>query len=195
MARLRKFFIKMKGTTMTATTAQEHLDILKSKLNDFETQLTALHKDILEKRTEAGVALFEGKDTSRLEDEISKLESKSKTIEFAKATAQTKLSKANENLKTAKRTDATERVKEIRKEVDQAANDLEEILKSALSPAQVLGGLLAEAWKINTTVNVPLSPLGSWVNYSNPYDKGTHVDSMLDELLKHLSQYKPKNDA
>ena len=183
MAGIRKYFLKMKGTTMKATEeTQKHINDLKGKIETFENQLATLRKDILEKQTLAGVALFEDRDTSRLEDEIGKLESKSKTIEFAKATAQTKLTEENENLNTAKRKDAQDRVKEIRKEVDQAANNLEEILNKALSSAKVFEGLLTDAWYINQTVNVPLSPLGSWINHSTVYDTTTHVDFMLNAV-------------
>jgi predicted nucleic acid-binding Zn-ribbon protein len=178
---------------MTATTAaQEHIDTLRGKLDTFETQITTLHNDILEKRTAAAAAMLEGRDVVRLEDDISRLESRFKTIEFAKATAQTELSEAKENLNAAKRTDAQERIREIRKEVDQAASALEEILKRALSPAQVFEGLLKEAWSIHENVKLPLSPLGSWVSYSGLYNRGSHIDFILGEVLERLSKYKPK---
>ena len=179
---------------MKAAEVQEQIDTFKGKLEKFENQLTTLRKEILERQTKAGAALFEGKDTSRLEDEISKLESKCKTIDFAKATAQTKLSEAIAELKTAKKIDSQERIKEIRTEVDQAVNDLEEILKKALTSAQVFEGLLAEAWNINRTAEVPLSPLGTWANHSTSYDGTFHTDCILDGLLKRLSQYKPKGE-
>jgi DNA repair exonuclease SbcCD ATPase subunit len=180
---------------MKAAEVQEQIDTLKGKLDTFETQLTTLQKNILEKRTAAGQAMFEGRDMTKLEDEIAKLELRSKTIEFAKTTVQTKLSEANENLNTAKRTDATERIKEIRTSLDQTANTLKKILEEALTSAQVFEGLLNEAWSINQTAKVPISPLGSWINHSTVFDKASHVDSILDEVLKRLDQFRPKNDA
>jgi len=195
MAGIRKFFTKMKGTTMESTATQKRIDSLKGKIETFDNQLATLRKDILEKQTLAGVALSEGRDASMIEDDILRCESRCKTIEHAKAKLQTELIEANENLSTAKTTDATNRIKEIRKEVERSANDLEEILKRALTSAQVFEGLLAEAWHINRTDGVPLSPLGTWANHSTAYDRTFHTDCLIDGLLKRFEQYRPKNDA
>jgi len=186
----------MKGTTMTATEeTQKHIHDLKGKIETFDCQLAALRKDIVEKRSAAGVALSEGREASMIEDDILRCDARRKTIEHAKAKLQTELNVAIENFKTAKKTDAQERIKEIRKEVDQAANDLEEILKRALTSAQAFEGLLTEAWQINYTDGVSLSPLGTWANHSTAYDRTFHTDCLIDGLLKRFEQYRPKNDA
>jgi hypothetical protein len=194
--KIKKVFLthKRKGTTMTATTtAQEQIDTLKGKINEFEVQLVALQKEILEKQEDAGTGLFEGRDIIGIENAIARLESRSKTIEFAKATATEKLAATIIELTAAKRIDAEARIKEIRKEVDQEASDLAEILKKGLGKAEAFEKLLTEAWALNNAGSVPLSPLGSWIQHANPYDTASKIDTILSAILTHLNECKPRN--
>jgi chaperonin cofactor prefoldin len=190
MAGIRKYFINTKGTKMTATEVKETIDTLKGKLDTFENQLSTLHKDILEKRTAAGLALFEGKDTSQLEDEIGKLESKCKTIDFAKTTTQTKLTEAIAKLQTAKKTDATERILLIRKEVENTALAMEKHLTNAILEAESFNYLLNDALRLAEIEKIPLSPLGAYVNAISRINLLIPIDSILKDVLSRLKQYR-----
>ena len=181
---------------MTATqAAQEQIDTLRGKLNDFEMQLTTLHIGISEKRTAAGARMLEGLSTSKLEADISRLESRCKTIESAKATASSKLSEAIENLSTAKKTDAQERMKEIRKEVDDIAKDMEDHLIQSIEKAEGFEKLLNEAFSIFQNVKVPLSSLSSWVGAISKNNSQIPIDSILKEILNRIRQHTPKKDT
>lgn len=178
---------------MTATAqAQANIDTLKGKLDNFEAQLLTLKADIEEKRTAAGEEMLQDRNTERLEDEILRLESRLRTVETGKATAVKKLSEATAALDTARKADAQERMKAIRQEIDRVATDLEKNLTRAKESAEVFTGLLSEARGIHSAVNVPLLPLGSWVNISPPYDAASRVDSMLSFVLERIKQHKPK---
>ncbi len=184
----------LKGTQMNATSAAQAVDSLKGKIETFETQLRSLREDISAKRKAAGVTMFEGGDASELEDEITVLESKSKTLEAAKITAQTKLSEANENLVTAKRTDAEERIKQIRKEVDETANELEEISPGLSNVAQRFDDLLTEALQIRQNAGVSLSTLGNWRHYAASTSKTNRIDVMFTKALERFREFRSKQE-
>jgi Mg2+ and Co2+ transporter CorA len=196
--KIKKVFLthKRKGIKMkAAATAQEKVDTLKKRISEFDKQVSTIRDEITMKRQEAGIAMLEGCNTINLEDTIFRLESRMKTLESGSQAATNKLAEEIRNLETAKKTDATERIKEIRTSLDQTANILKKILEEALTSAQVFEGLLNEAWTLNNASSVPLSPLGSWIQHANPYDTVTHFDSVLGAMLKNLGECKPKNDA
>ena len=171
---------------------QSNIEILRGKVRELDGQLEQLRKDIDLKRQAAGAAYLENKVTETLEQDIFKLESKTKTLEHAKQAAETQIIQAIKDLDQAKINDAGARVKQIRTELDRTANDLEKDLTQGLESAQRFEGLLSEAWGINRMQNVPLSPLDTWVMIENPSDPTTHFDYILEQALSRLRNNKPK---
>jgi chromosome segregation ATPase len=179
----------------TATAIQENITTLRGKIEAFETQLATLREEIEGTRTAAGTAMLENKSTEVVEADLLRQESRLRTLESAKAAAQTKLSEATENLKLAQVEAARERVREIRRELDRVGEDLENDLTKALDSAVVFESLISEGWTLNRTLAVSPGALGTWLDHSNTQNQSYHVDVILGKVLKRFSEFKPKGNA
>lgn len=177
--------------TTTAQT-QANITTLKDRLKDFEEKIARSRTDVESKRKATGKALLEGRDSSPIEEDISKIENRINSLLAAKAEGERQLSEATSTLEAGKKADAQERMNEIALEVDRAGIDLEKTLKGAKESAEAFTSLISEAWVIHSTVRVPLSPIASWINISPPHDPGNRVEAMLNIVLERVRQHKPK---
>lgn len=177
---------------MTATDIQENIEALQGKVREFNEQLLKLHADCEAKRQEAGAAMLEGAgDTSDLEGDIARLESKIKTVELGKSMAEKKLPELMNTLSEAKKNDGQERMTQIRKEMDRVGEELENDLLKALKDAKVFDGLISEAWSLYHGLNVSLGGLGAWWRLG---DLGyLPMSSKVQSVLGRLIENKPKN--
>jgi predicted RNase H-like nuclease (RuvC/YqgF family) len=174
---------------MTATEkAQADIDTLKGKLKDFDAQLTALREELQQKRQKAGELMLKGKSSDALDSDLLRQESRVRTFESAKKAAEDALTQAGKDLHKAKLSEAQERMKALRQEIDRTTNILEIELRGASESARRFEDLLEEAWKIRNQTGISLSPLGTWVSLG----PNCFLSRIINEHAAWLSQAKPK---
>jgi chromosome segregation ATPase len=175
-----------------AIEAQHAIEQLDQRLEGLKAELQTINSKLEKKRDEAISARLDGKISEQKEEEVLKFESSARTVEGAIKQGIEMRQEAVENLRRAKHSDAEERVREIRIELDKVADELGKHLERTITPATSFQALLNEAWQLNDSERVPLTPLGSWVNVSSKYDEAGRIDAALRAMLEHLKQHKPK---
>ena len=182
-------FIHSKGKTMIA---QQTVDALQNRLKDFDERIGRARTDIEAKRKAAGRAILEGRDSSPIEEDFTRVENHILSLLAAKKEAERGLAEATAEFIAEKQRNAEARVRTIRQEIDGSMSEMEEHLTRAKESAQEVDELLKEARQIKATVNVSLSPLGAWVNILPAFHGRSLIGEGIESLQEKIRQHKPK---